>query len=239
HTYPPPPPHHAYPPPPPVIHHVSHEPSHHHVPHVPPVIINHHHTDHYEKKYTDDKPTVRVYCKAKTDYALTIRDGQVVLAPSNPSDPHQHWVKDLKFSTRVKDEQGYPSFALVNKATGQAMKHSVGATYPVQLTEYNPDKLDESVLWTESKDLGDGYRAVRMVNNIKLNVDAFNGDKNHGGVRDGTKIVLWEWKKDSNQRWTMDIASCGISMSSSYILSWEPGRCYVPHHAVVMCICEM
>nr|GEV75445.1 protein kinase-like domain, phloem protein 2-like protein [Tanacetum cinerariifolium] len=160
HTYPPPPPHHAYPPPPPVIHHVSHEPSHHHVPHVPPVIINHHHTDHYEKKYTDDKPTVRVYCKAKTDYALTIRDGQVVLAPSNPSDPHQHWVKDLKFSTRVKDEQGFPSFALVNKATGQAIKHSVGATYPVQLTEYNPDKLDESVLWTESKDLGDGYRAT-------------------------------------------------------------------------------
>lgn len=167
------------------------------------MIINHHHEKKPEKKYTDDKPTVRVYCKAKTDYALTIRDGQVVLVPSNPSDPHQHWVKDLKFSTRVKDEQGYPSFALVNKATGQAMKHSVGATYPVQLTEYNPDKLDESVLWTESKDLGDGYRAVRMVNNIKLNVDAFNGDKNHGGVRDGTKIVLWEWKKDSNQRWTM------------------------------------
>ncbi|KAM0038499.1 putative ricin B-like lectin [Helianthus debilis subsp. tardiflorus] len=73
----------------------------------------------------------------------------------------------------------------------------------VQLTEYNPDKLDESVLWTESKDLGDGYRAVRMVNNIRLNVDAFNGDKNHGGVRDGTKIVLWEWKKDGNQRWNM------------------------------------
>ncbi|PWA57125.1 hydroxyproline-rich glycoprotein family protein [Artemisia annua] len=182
------------------------------------------HTDHHEKKpekkYTDDKPTVRVYCKAKTDYAMTVRDGQVVLAPSNPSDPHQiytvfssrdetrmdfldHWVKDLKFSTRVKDEQGYPSFALVNKATGQAMKHSVGGAHPVQLTEYNPDRLDESVLWTESKDLGDGYRTVRMVNNIKLNVDAWNGDKNHGGVRDGTKIYLYEWKKDSNQRWTM------------------------------------
>ena len=73
----------------------------------------------------------------------------------------------------------------------------------VQLTEYNPDRLDESVLWTESKDLGDGYRTVRMVNNIKLNVDAWNGDKNHGGVRDGTKIYLYEWKKDSNQRWTM------------------------------------
>lgn len=127
----------------------------------------------------------------------------MILAPSNPSDPHQHWIKDEKFSTRVKDEQGFPSFALVNKATGQAIKHSIGATYPVQLTEYNPNRLDESVLWTESKDLGDGYRTVRMVNNIRLNVDAFNGDKNHGGVHDGTKIVLWEWKKGDNQRWNM------------------------------------
>ncbi|GJX83589.1 hypothetical protein Tco_0333070 [Tanacetum coccineum] len=33
------------------------------------------------------------------------------------------------------------------------------------------DKLDESVNWTENKDL-DGYRAVRMVNDIKLNDDA-------------------------------------------------------------------
>ena len=101
----------------------------------------------------------------------------------------------------MKDEEGFPSFALVNKATGQAIKHSIGATQPVQLTPYNPDVLDESVLWTESKDLGDGYRTVRMVNNIRLNVDAFNGDKNHGGVYDGTTIVLWEWKKGDNQRW--------------------------------------
>ncbi|KAF6146492.1 hypothetical protein GIB67_037792 [Kingdonia uniflora] len=71
----------------------------------------------------------------------------------------------------------------------------------VQLTNYNPDVLDESVLWTESKDLGDGYRCIRMVNNIRLNLDAFNGDKNHGGVHDGTTAVLWEWKKGDNQRW--------------------------------------
>ena len=43
----------------------------------------------------------------------------------------QHWIKDEKFSTRVKDKEGFPSFALVNKATGQAMKHSIGATQPV------------------------------------------------------------------------------------------------------------
>lgn len=113
----------------------------------------------------------------------------------------QHWYKDEKLSTRVKDEEGFPSFALVNKATGQAMKHSIGATHPVQLIPYNPDVLDESILWTESKDIGDGYRAVRMVNNIRLNVDAFHGDKKSGGVHDGTTIVLWEWNKGDNQRW--------------------------------------
>ncbi|MFS7915507.1 putative ricin B-like lectin [Helianthus anomalus] len=72
----------------------------------------------------------------------------------------------------------------------------------VELVEYNPDKVDESVLWTQSKDLGDGFHAVRVVNNIKLNVDAWNGDKEHGGVRDGTEIYLWGWTKGDNQRWT-------------------------------------
>lgn len=45
----------------------------------------------------------------------------------------QHWVKDEKYSTEVKDQNGFPSFSLVNKATGQIMKHSVGATHPVCL----------------------------------------------------------------------------------------------------------
>ena len=36
----------------------------------------------------------------------------------------------------------------------------------MQLIPYNPDILDESVLWTESKDTGEGYRAIRMVNNM-------------------------------------------------------------------------
>ncbi|MFS7973135.1 putative ricin B-like lectin EULS3 [Helianthus anomalus] len=45
-----------------------------------------------------------------------------------------------KFSTRVKNEQGYASFAVVSKATGQAMKHSIGTTnYPVFL--YVSDSL--------------------------------------------------------------------------------------------------
>ncbi|KAL6511737.1 hypothetical protein OROGR_021334 [Orobanche gracilis] len=206
-SYPPqPPPNFAvYPPPPPPT---VGNPHHHnpHTPHFPPVI--HHHTHHVVDEFAN-RPSVKMYCKAETNYSLTIRDGKVILARSNPSDPFQHWVKDEKWSTRVKDEEGFPSFALINKATGQAMKHSIGATHPVQLVDYNPNVLDESILWTESKDLGDGHRAIRMVNNIRLNVDAFNGDKNHGGVHDGTKIVLWEWKKGDNQRWKI-VPHCEI-----------------------------
>lgn len=74
-------------------------------------------------------------------------------------------------------------------------------TMQVQLIRYNPDKVDESVLWTQSKEFGEGYRAIRMVNNIHLNVDAFHGDDYSGGVHDGTHIVLWKWKEGENQLW--------------------------------------
>uniref|UniRef100_A0A1D1Y9T0 Protein ssh4 n=1 Tax=Anthurium amnicola TaxID=1678845 RepID=A0A1D1Y9T0_9ARAE len=148
-----------------------------------------------------NKGTVRVFSKAEENYSLSIRDGKVVLARTDPNDEYQHWIKDEKFSTKVKDEEGLPCFALVNKVTGEAIKHSAGATHPVRLVHYKPDYLDESILWTESHDTGEGFRCIRMVNNIRLNFDALNGDKDHGGVRDGTIIVLWEWMKGENQRW--------------------------------------
>lgn len=31
----------------------------------------------------------------------------------------------------MKDEEGFPSFSLINKVTGEAIKHSIGATHPV------------------------------------------------------------------------------------------------------------
>ncbi|KAJ7976346.1 Ricin B, lectin domain containing protein [Quillaja saponaria] len=194
---PPPPPHHQVDsfnhtyqseiPPPPIpayppanttntVHHVSHElhrseDHHSHRPHLPSFV---HHETHKVSSELLNRPTVKIFSKAEPNYSLTIWDGKVVLAISNPRDEFQHWYKDEKYSTRVKDEEGCPCFSLVNKATGLAIKHSIGATHPVRLIPYNPDYLDESVLWTESKDLGDGFRAVRMVNNVHLNVDAFH-----------------------------------------------------------------
>ncbi|KAJ3682954.1 hypothetical protein LUZ60_013181 [Juncus effusus] len=151
--------------------------------------------------FASGPPTVKIFCRAGENYSLTVRNGQPVLAPANPHDQFQHWIKDMRHSTKIKDEEGQPAFALVNKATGQALKHSLGQSHPVRLVHYNPEYLDESVLWTESKDVGKGFRCIRMVNNILLNFDAFNGDKDHGGVHDGTTIVLWNWCKGDNQSW--------------------------------------
>ncbi|XP_074350417.1 ricin B-like lectin R40G2 isoform X2 [Apium graveolens] len=168
------------------------------VPHeyVPSSIHNH---THQVWDCLSRMPSVRVCTKAEANCSLAVRHGKVILARADPSDPSQHWVKDEKYSTEVKDQNGFPSFSLVNKATGQIMKHSVGATHPVQLIPYSPDKLDESVLWTLGADMGDGYRSMRMVNNTRLNLDAFlNSD---GRVDDGTTIGLWEWSKGENQQW--------------------------------------
>ncbi|WVZ06645.1 hypothetical protein V8G54_019991 [Vigna mungo] len=230
------------------VHHVAHE-SHHQTPHFsshnsPSSTTTVTHVSHQANTGLRSKPTVRVVTKAAPDFSLTIRNGQVILARSDPSNEYQHWYKDEKYSTRVKDEEGCPAFSLVNKATGEALKHSIGSSHPVRsfsqgllfhcreicdplnvdvcyckwipvcdlgfllllnmyvrLTAYNPDYLDQSILWTESRDLGDGHRAIRMVNNIHLNVDAFHGDKKSGGVHDGTTIVLWDWNKGDNQQW--------------------------------------
>ncbi|KAI4350385.1 hypothetical protein L6164_004844 [Bauhinia variegata] len=156
------------PPPPASAQHVSHEVHHHgDRPHAPSF------SQHKNKQVSSHfvkKPTVKVFSKADPDYYLTIQDGKLILAPSNPSDEFQHWYKDEKYSTRVKDEEGFPCFALVNKATGQAVKHAIGATHPVQLIQYNPDVLDESILWSESKDFGKGFRTIRMFSRIGTKV---------------------------------------------------------------------
>ncbi|KAJ4764334.1 Ricin B-like lectin R40C1 [Rhynchospora pubera] len=180
----------------------------------PPTMEGHHHFGHHHQPpppaygqaaspltASAQPPTVKIFCRANEGYCLSVRDGQVVLAPANPRDPFQHWIKDMRHSTRIKDEESFPAFALVNKATGQAIKHSLGQSHPVRLVPFNPDYLDESVLWTESKDVGNGFRCIRMVNNISLNFDAFHGDKDHGGVHDGTTVVLWNWCKGENQSW--------------------------------------
>ncbi|OMP08984.1 hypothetical protein COLO4_05923 [Corchorus olitorius] len=133
-----------------------------------------------------NKPTYKVYCKADPRFHLTIRDDKVILAPTDPPNQFQHWYKDDKFSTIV---------------TGQALKHSLEETKPVQLIAYNPNDVDESILWSQGEDMGGGYKRIRMVNNIHLNLDA-----NHGcfGVHDGTMIVVSGRNTRANQKWKIE-----------------------------------
>jgi hypothetical protein len=37
----------------------------------------------------------------------------------------------------VKDKEGHPAFALVNKVTGEAIKHSIAATHPVRYISFS------------------------------------------------------------------------------------------------------
>jgi hypothetical protein len=39
--------------------------------------------------YAPPVPTVKVYCRANPNYAMTVRNGKVVLAPANPKDQYQ------------------------------------------------------------------------------------------------------------------------------------------------------
>ncbi|XP_012492653.1 ricin B-like lectin R40G3 isoform X1 [Gossypium raimondii] len=158
-----------------------------------------HHSNHSgHASNLSKEPTVKICCKADPKLNLSVRFDKVVLAKADPYDEHQHWFKDDKFGSNVKDEEGFPGFALVNKATGLALKHACGAAQPVQLACFNSNDL--SLMWSESKVIdNEGYRRIRMFNNIHLNMDVYLGD--HPDIQEGNKIVLWEWKNGDNQIW--------------------------------------
>ena len=95
---------------------------------------HHHHNQPAPSASGPNLQVFKIFCRANENYCLTVRDGAaVVLAPANAEDIHQHWYKDTRFCTGVKDEEGMPASALVNKATGLAFKHSLGQSHPVYM----------------------------------------------------------------------------------------------------------
>ncbi|XP_025879441.1 ricin B-like lectin R40C1 [Oryza sativa Japonica Group] len=144
----------------------------------------------------------RIQCRASDVLRLTIVNGEVILGKSDPRDDRQVWHKDAKYSAGIKDEAGRPAFALVNKATGDALKHSLGYCCP-----FEPGYLDESVLWTASVDVADGYRRIHMMNNADYIFDAEEDTPQYGGARDGTRLILFRWNEGLNQIWRM--VPCG------------------------------
>eukprot|EP00246_Nothoceros_aenigmaticus_P013754 TRINITY_DN48_c0_g1_i1.p1 TRINITY_DN48_c0_g1~~TRINITY_DN48_c0_g1_i1.p1 ORF type:complete len:208 (-),score=31.59 TRINITY_DN48_c0_g1_i1:422-1045(-) len=156
------------------------------------------------RKTRGSRQTVRVYCKSNTHFNLTVRNNEVVLAPSD-ADESQAWVKDDTWGSRVQDDAGFPAFALVNRGTGLALKHASKEGERVRLAPYNPETLDESVLWTTSEEFEGGFKAIRKANDTSLNLDAWKADPENGGVKDGTIVTLYTWNKGPNQLWKTDV----------------------------------
>nr|CAB3467795.1 unnamed protein product [Digitaria exilis] len=140
-----------------------------------------------------DGQAMRLYCKADEGFSATVRNGTVCLAPTNPDDEHQHWVEDTRYGDIIKDEDGFPAFALINRATGHALKKSKPREGRVKLVPYDPHYLDRSVLWSKSGEIMKDFHYIRMVDNIYLNLDIRDKghhDYYHSRVQDGTKAML-------------------------------------------------
>lgn len=71
----------------------------------------------------------------------------------------------------------------------------------MRLVKFNPDRFDQSVLWTESGHLSRYFGCIRMMHDIDLGLDALPSDLDGGGVRDRTTITLTEWVERDTQRW--------------------------------------
>ncbi|TKW20967.1 hypothetical protein SEVIR_4G193200v4 [Setaria viridis] len=124
-------------------------------------------------------------CKADEGFSVAVRD------------EHQHWIEDTRSGDIIKDEDGYAAFALINRATGHAIKKSDEAREgPVMLVPYDLHHLDKSVLWSKSGDMMHDFHYIRMVDSICLNLDICEEgrhDKYYKGVQDGTKVMLSYW----------------------------------------------
>lgn len=79
------------------------------------------------------RPTVpnrifKICCRSKPDYNLTADEetDAVMLARADSRNEYQKWIKDDRYGRHVKDQDGYAAFALVNKATGKAIKRGLG-----------------------------------------------------------------------------------------------------------------
>ncbi|GJN07994.1 hypothetical protein PR202_ga25877 [Eleusine coracana subsp. coracana] len=133
----------------------------------------------------------RIHCAASGNHSLAIVNGEV-------------WYKDLSYGVGLKDEAGSPAFALVNKSTGEALKHSFGYRCPIRAIRFDPLYVDESILWAESnkEELQQGsnvFRRIHMINNMDYIFDAERTVLNLGAARHGTRLILFRWNGGWNQ----------------------------------------
>lgn len=100
----------------------------------------------------------------------------------------------------MTDQEGHRPFALVNRATGEALRRSRGHQ-SIQVVGYSPDSVDVALLWTRSDDLGEGFHYIRSVSHIGFVLDASEGGPESGGAHDGTSVILFSAHAGVNQKW--------------------------------------
>ncbi|KAL3688274.1 hypothetical protein R1sor_014583 [Riccia sorocarpa] len=146
---------------------------------------------------------VSVYSESNGNYRLAVKPEGVVLTFKNRRDPEQQWIK-MDMGDKFVDSEGNPGFVLINKKTGLALKHSAQEGEPVTAEIWRPHSVDHTMLWSQSNDVGKGYTTIRMVTNVALNLDADHGDRRHGGVKEGHRLILYSWNKGENQKWKLE-----------------------------------
>ncbi|XP_024313082.1 ricin B-like lectin R40G3 isoform X1 [Brachypodium distachyon] len=65
---------------------------------------------------------VRIVCQCNQDLSLAVRDGTAVLARTDHEEETQCWIQSFRNTGRVTDQEGHRPFALVNRATGEALR---------------------------------------------------------------------------------------------------------------------
>jgi hypothetical protein len=163
---------------------------------------------------------VKITSRAAPNFNLGILGDEVTVVAANDNDPIQQWIKDESWSNKAKDSAGLPAFALINKGTGKALRHPQLAQEKVTVTAYHQNALNEDVLWTESKDVGHGWHALRPVNNIKLNLDIDHGNKKYGAVKEGQAIIVFDWEDLENQHWKLEPITGTTASSHDHQQRW-------------------
>lgn len=90
----------------------------------------------------------------------------------------QHWIQDYDNVGKLTDDQGRRAFALVNRATRQAL---VSKSDGLQLADYKGhEHVDVSMLWSLGVKLASGFSEVRVLSYMSRTLNALGGEPKEG-----------------------------------------------------------
>lgn len=167
---------------------------------------------------------VRIHCKANGNYNIAVRStvgyGTCIVS-ADPTDTSQLWLKDNKMAWSNDREGG---FSLIHYNTGKALRVAPEEGKQVLLADYDPRKLDDSIIWFESPNKGKNYHTIyngtpeTVLHALRcMKCDSLEPcPEGEGRVKENTLVVLMKdrTKKDDpasiavNQLWQLTPARC-------------------------------